>query len=185
LRSGLKIRAVFGGTQEHGRDFPAIQEKPMFTELMPLIENRPVTITVAVVSEGRLIRVNVVPQALQKDSSVNEKIGYSNKDKIAKVPDAAIKALTTPLSLTGTAEEIDQELAQTLKNFAESHVQLQETFDRAKEQIAEAVKAIEERDKNKSKSKTVIQPKQDQDTDTSKGVTTTPGLFDVAAAASS
>jgi hypothetical protein len=89
------------------------------------------------------------------------------------------------LSLTGTAEEIDQELAQTLKNFAESHVQLQETFDRAKEQIAEAVKAIEERDKNKSKSKTVIQPKQDQDTDTSKGVTTTPGLFDVAAAASS
>lgn len=157
----------------------------MFTELMPLIENRPVTITVAVVSAGSIIRVNVVPQTLQKDGDVNEKIGYSNKDKIAKVPDAAIKALTTPLSLTGTPEEIDEELAQTLKGFAESHVQLQKTFDRAKEQIAEAVKAIEERDKNKSKSKTVAQTKPDEGADVGKGLPTNPGLFDAAAAASS
>jgi PRTRC genetic system protein E len=157
----------------------------MFAELMPLIENRPLTITVAVASAGRLIRVNVVPQSLPTDGNVNEKIGYSNKDKIAKVPDAAIKALTTPLSLTGTPEEIDEELAQTLKNFAESHVQLQKTFDRAKEQIAEAVKAIEERDKNKSKSKTVATTKQEEDADASKGVLTNRGLFDAAAAASS
>ena len=82
----------------------------MFTELMPLIEQRPLTITVAILNGGRQIRVNVVPQSLEKDGKVNDKIGYSNKDKIAKVPDEAIKALTTPLSLTGTAEEIDTDL---------------------------------------------------------------------------
>src|SRR5260370_34570426 len=85
---------------------------------------------------------------------MNDKSGYYNKDKIAKVPVEAIKALTTPLSLTGSAEEIDAELAQALREFAESHVQLQKTVDQAKEQIAEAVKAIEERGKNKTKVKT-------------------------------
>jgi PRTRC genetic system protein E len=126
----------------------------MFIELMPLIENRPLTITVAAVSEGR-IRVNVVPQALAKDSKVNEKIGYANKDKIAQIPESAIHALTTPLSLTGTPEEIDAELAQQLKAFVDSHVALRQSLDEAKQQIAEAVKAIEERDKARSKAKTV------------------------------
>jgi PRTRC genetic system protein E len=132
----------------------------MFSELMPLIENRPLTITVAALSEGR-IRVNVVPQALAKDSKVNEKIGYANKDKIAQVPESAIHALTTPLSLTGTPEEIDAELAQQLKAFVDSHQALQQSVDEAKQKIAEAVKAIEERDKTRSKAKTTTVPKAD------------------------
>jgi hypothetical protein len=37
----------------------------------------------------------------------------------------------------------------------ESHVQLQETLDRASSEIAEAVKAIDERNKAKTKDKTV------------------------------
>ena len=115
----------------------------MFIELMRLIESRPLTITVAALSEGR-IRVNVVPQALAKDNKVNEKIGYSNKDKVAQIPDSAIHALTTPLSLTGTPEEIDAELAQQLKAFVDSHQALWQSVDEAKQQIAEAVKAIEE-----------------------------------------
>jgi PRTRC genetic system protein E len=124
----------------------------MFRELMPLIENRPLAITVAALSGGR-IRVNVVPQVLEKDSKINDKVGYANKDKIAKVLEAAINALTTPLSLTGTAEEIDQSLAQALTQFVESHGQLQHTLDEARKQIAEAVRAAEERDKTKSKTK--------------------------------
>ena len=139
----------------------------MFIELMPLIENRPLTITVAVLSEGR-IRVNVVPQALAKDSKVNEKIGYANKDKIAQIPESAIHALTTPLSLTGTPEEIDAELAQQLKAFVDSHLALQQSVDQAKHQIAEAVKAIEERDKARSKSKTMA-PKADDKTSNDNG----------------
>jgi PRTRC genetic system protein E len=124
----------------------------MFRELMPLIENRPLSITVAALSGGR-IRVNVVPQGLEKDRKINDKVGFSNKDKIAKVPEAAINALTTPLSLTGTAEEIDQSLAEALTQFVESHGQLQHTLDKAREQIADAVRAAEERDKTKSKTK--------------------------------
>lgn len=124
----------------------------MFIELMPLIENRPLTITVAALSEGR-IRVNVVPQALAKDSKVNQKIGYANKDKVAQVPESAIHALTVPLSLTGTPEEIDAELTQRLKTFVDSHMALRQSVEEAKQQIAEAVKAIEERDKARSKSK--------------------------------
>jgi PRTRC genetic system protein E len=124
----------------------------MFRELMPLIENRPLSITVAALNGGR-IRVNVVPQVLDKDSRVNDKVGYSNKDKIAKVPESAINALTTPLSLSGTPEEIDQSLAGALTQFVESHGRLQHTLDQARAQIAEAVTAAEERDKTKTKRK--------------------------------
>src|SRR5260370_13087795 len=103
---------------------------------------------------------------------MNDKSGYYNKDKIAKVPVEAIKALTTPLSLTGTAEEIDAELVQALREFAESHVQLQKTRDQAKEQIAEAVKAIEERDKNKTKVKTAARLTTGQHQNTNKSPST-------------
>ncbi|HEV2398748.1 MAG TPA: PRTRC system protein E [Candidatus Sulfotelmatobacter sp.] len=132
----------------------------MFIELMPLIENRPLTITVAALSEGR-IRVNVVPQALAKDSKVNEKIGYANKDKVAQVPESAIHALTVPLSLTGAPEEIDAELAQQLTTYVDSHLKLEHAVDEAKRQIAEAIKAIEEREKNRSKAKTTTVTKAD------------------------
>jgi len=153
----------------------------MFIELMRLIESRPLTITVAALSEGR-IRVNVVPQALAKDNKVNEKIGYSNKDKVAQIPDSAIHALTTPLSLTGTPEEIDAELAQQLKAFVDSHQALWQSVDEAKQQIAEAVKAIEERDKARFKSKTAA-PKADDKPSDAKGEEAKPAadnlsLFD-------
>jgi hypothetical protein len=47
----------------------------MFIELMPLIERRAITITVAAISGGR-IRVNVVPMPVTEDNKVNERIGY-------------------------------------------------------------------------------------------------------------
>jgi PRTRC genetic system protein E len=124
----------------------------MFIELMPLIERRAITITVTALKEGR-IRVNVVPTASIEDSKTNDNIGYSNKDKIAQVPESAVHALTTPLSLTGAPDEIDAELAEQLKAFVDAHVALQQSVDRAKQEIADAVKAIEERDKNRSKGK--------------------------------
>jgi PRTRC genetic system protein E len=153
----------------------------MFIELMPLIEIRPLTITVTALSEGR-IRVNVVPQTLAKDTGVNEKIGYANKDKVAQIPESAIHALTTPLCLTGTPEEIDAELAQQLQVFVDSHQALQHSVEGAKQQIAEAVKAIEERDKARSKSKTAL-PKVDEKTSDAKGEEAKPtadnlSLFD-------
>ncbi len=127
----------------------------MFTELMPLIASRPLTITVASFGEGQ-IRVNVIPQAVETDHKANDKIAYSNKDKISEIPKSAIHALTTPLSLTGTPEEIDAQLAQQLQTFVDCHVTLQECVDQAKQEIADAVKAVEERDKNRSKARTAI-----------------------------
>ena len=124
----------------------------MFTELYPLLVQRSLTITVAALSEGQ-IRVNVIPHSLSEDTKVNEQITYAHKDEVARIPDAAIKALTTPISLTGTAEEIDLKLSSVLLEFVESHAQLQGSFDRASSEIAEAVRAIDERNKAKSKSK--------------------------------
>jgi PRTRC genetic system protein E len=124
----------------------------MFIELMPLIEKRAITITVAALGDGR-IRVNVVLMALAGDTKVNVKVGYANKDKIAQVPESAIHALTTPLSLTGEPAEIDAQMAEQLKACVDCHGRLQQSVERAKQEIADAVKAIEERDKSRTKGK--------------------------------
>jgi PRTRC genetic system protein E len=124
----------------------------MFTELKQLLARRSLTITVAALENGHL-RVNVVPHSLPEDQKVNEQIKYSHKNEVAAVPDEAIKALTTPLSITGTAEEIDPEFPAILSQYVESHVTLQQTFDRASNEISDAVKAIDERNKNKTKEK--------------------------------
>jgi PRTRC genetic system protein E len=133
----------------------------MFTELRPLLASRSLTITVAALGKDQ-IRVNVIPHSRPEDAKVNEQIKHSHKDEVAPVPETAVKALTTPISLTGTAEEIDQQLSDVLLRFVESHVQLQATFDRASTEISEAVKAIDERNKNKPKSATAkAEPKND------------------------
>lgn len=125
----------------------------MFKELQPLLANRSLTITVAALS-GEQIRVNVIPHSRPEDAKVNEQIKYSHKEEVAAIPEAAVKALTTPISLTGTAEEIDAKLSDVLLQFVESHTQLQATFNRACAEISDAVKSIDERNKNKSKAKT-------------------------------
>jgi PRTRC genetic system protein E len=132
----------------------------MFKELLPLINQRPLTITVAPIEKG-MIRLNVVPQVLKEDNDANTKTKYSHRDEVAAIPDAAIKALTAPLTLTGTAEEIDAKLPEILTHFTESHIGLQQTFDRARDEIAQAVKAIDEREKNKPKPKAASAGKQD------------------------
>ncbi|HWH56503.1 MAG TPA: PRTRC system protein E [Terriglobales bacterium] len=124
----------------------------MFTELKQLLARRSLTITVAALANEHL-RVNVVPHSLPEDQKVNEQIKYSHKNEVAAVPDEAIKALTTPLSITGTAEEIDAQFPAILSQYVESHVTLQQTFDRASSEISDAVKAIDERNKNKTKEK--------------------------------
>jgi PRTRC genetic system protein E len=125
----------------------------MFKELEALLARRSLTITVATLAAGQ-IRVNVIPHSRPEDTKTNEQIKYTHKDEVAAIPNSAIKALTTPISLTGAAEEIDAKLADVLLQFVESHTQLQATFDRASTEISDAVKAIDERNKNKAKVKT-------------------------------
>jgi PRTRC genetic system protein E len=60
----------------------------MFAELMPLLRKRRLLLTISLV-EGDTIRATVVPQ---------------------KASDTVDNALTTPLAITGTAEELDRDL---------------------------------------------------------------------------
>ncbi len=120
----------------------------MFIELMPLIQSRPLTITVAAVDDKH-ITVNVVPKSADKDKAANKEIGHTHSKEVATIPDTAIQALTTPLSVTGTPEEIDAQFAETLTNFTSSHVELQNSVAVATLAIKDAVKAIDEREKLK------------------------------------
>src|SRR6185312_17079601 len=124
----------------------------MFAELKQLLAIRSLTITVAAL-DNEQIRVNVVPHTRPDDKKINEQISYSHKSEVASVPEEAVKALTTPISITGTAEEIDEKFPGILTTYVESHVGLQNSFDRASSEISAAVKAIDERNKAKTKDK--------------------------------
>jgi hypothetical protein len=85
----------------------------VFAELKKLISTRSLAITVVVLDDEQ-IRVNVVPHARAADSKVNEQIKYSNKSEVASVPEEAIKALTTPISIT----ELPKRLTRSFRPFS-------------------------------------------------------------------
>ena len=95
----------------------------MFVELLPILKNRPVMLTVALVND-QAIRVNVIPKRL--------KDGGSGDD-----------ALTTPLTITGTPEELDREFAAQLVGFTGSFVKLGSNLSEIEAAHATAVKAVE------------------------------------------
>src|ERR1700688_958171 len=101
----------------------------VFTELMPLLRQRAVMITISDVGEG-LLRVNIIPRKLEGSSEDNT-------------------ALTTPLSITGKAEELDRELPGQLTSFTESIARTGSNLDELKTQHAAAVKALEAENKKK------------------------------------
>ena len=102
----------------------------MFKELAPLLRQRAVLFTVTHL-EDEQVRVNVIPQ---------------------KIKDGENAALTTPLTLTGTAEELDRDLPSTLVNFVGAHLGLKNTLDRVKEEMDAAAKAAQTEARSKSKS---------------------------------
>lgn len=101
----------------------------MFKELAPVLRHRAVLMTITF-AEDEQIRVNVVPKKLKDDEN---------------------KALTTPLSITGTAEELDAELGSTLVDYAAAHLQLKNTLKQAKEEMDAAAKAAQAEARAKSK----------------------------------
>jgi PRTRC genetic system protein E len=100
----------------------------MFKELAPLLRHRAVLFTVTHVEEDTF-RVNVIPK---------------------KVSEADNDALTTPVSVTGTVEDLDRELPQTLLHFVSSHLELKNTLERAKADIDAASKAARTEARKKS-----------------------------------
>ena len=100
----------------------------MFVELMPLLAGRTVMITVAREDE-KTIRANVIPKKVKDDEN---------------------PALTTPLSYTGTPEELDAELGKHLASYVECHSQLGSTLAQAKAEMEAAAKAAQEESRKKS-----------------------------------
>ena len=101
----------------------------VFTELMPLLKQRAVMITISDLGEG-LLRVNIIPRKIEGGSEDNA-------------------ALTTPLSITGKAEELDRELPGQLTSFTESIVKAGSNLEEVKTQHSAAVKAMEAENKKK------------------------------------
>jgi len=101
----------------------------VFVELMPLLAGRTVMITVARVDD-KTLRVNVIPTTM---SGENEN-----------------PALTTPLSYTGTPEELDGELAKQLASYVECHRELGSTLAQAKAEMDAAAKAAQEEARKKA-----------------------------------
>jgi len=104
----------------------------MFKELVPILRNRAVLMTATALEDDQ-IRVNVVPK---------------------KIKDGDHDALTTPLSVTGTAEELDTQLAATLVGFVASHLQMKNALEKAKSEMDTATKAAQAEARAKSKTAT-------------------------------
>jgi PRTRC genetic system protein E len=96
----------------------------VFAELMPLLQERTLLITVARVDEK--VKVNVIP---------------------AKVREGEDHALTTPLSFTGSAEELDSELGRHLASYVDSHLALGSSLAEAKAEMDAAAKAARQKAK--------------------------------------
>src|SRR5437870_8147317 len=67
-----------------------------------------------------------------------------------KLKDDESPALTTPLSYTGTPEELDAELGKHLASYVECHTQLGSTLAQAKSEMEAAAKAAQEEAKRKA-----------------------------------
>jgi PRTRC genetic system protein E len=94
----------------------------VFVELVPLLKDRTLLITVASI-DGK-VKVNVIP---------------------AKAKEGEEQALTTPLSFTGSAAELDAELGSHLTSYVHSHVELRNTLAEAKAEMDAAAKAARQK----------------------------------------
>jgi len=100
----------------------------VFVELMPLLAGRTVMVTVAREND-KTLRVNVIPKKVKDDEN---------------------QALATPLSYTGTPEELDAELGKHLASYVECHAQLGSTLAQAKAEMEAAAKAAQEEARKKA-----------------------------------
>jgi PRTRC genetic system protein E len=104
----------------------------MFKELAPLLRQRTVVMILTRLDDDT-IRVNVIPRKLTESEN---------------------DALTTPLSVAGTAEDLDVQLPSALVQFVGAHLELRNTLESAKEQMAAAAKTAKAEARSKTIAKT-------------------------------
>jgi len=103
----------------------------MFTELMPLLADRTVLITVARESDTTL-RATAVPKRAREGENA---------------------ALSTPLSFIGTPEELDRDFGRALAEYVDAHQSLVSTLAQAKATMEAAAKAAQEEARRKAEEK--------------------------------
>jgi PRTRC genetic system protein E len=134
----------------------------MFQQLVPLLRQRSVLLTVTSLEEDQ-IRVNVLPK---------------------KLADGENDALTTPMSFTGTAAELDAQLPDAIVSFVASHLELKNTLGRAKQEMAAAAKAAQDEAKSNAKTTKKAAPAEapvKKDEQKAVGPPKAPSLFDMSA----
>ena len=140
----------------------------MFQQLVPLLRQRSVLLTLTSLEDDQ-IRVNVIPKKLKEGEN---------------------DALTTPMSFTGTAVELDEQLPNAIASFVASHLELKNTLARAREEMDAAAKAAQEEARNKAKinkkpsseSAGKVDPAAEEEQKKEPEPPRTPGLFDHPAA---
>ena len=128
----------------------------MFVELMPLLKDRTLLLTIA--SADSKVKVNVIP---------------------AKAKEGEEHALTTPLSYTASPEELDAEFGKHLASYVESYLALGSTLAEAKAEMDAAAKVAREKAKATLTHKTEVaaSKKQEVTPSTPSETDTTPSLF--------
>jgi len=129
----------------------------MFIEMLPVLRKRRLLLTISLV-EGEIIRATVAPQ---------------------KVTETEDNAITTPLAITGTAEELDRELPAQLAEFVATHIQLQSTLATAKAEMEAAAKAAREEARKKAKPATPAPQSTTAKPTTEPAASEPPSLFSI------
>lgn len=111
----------------------------MFQELMPLLAQRTLLLMVSRVGADE-IRINVVPQRLKSTETEQN------------------NALLTPLSISGTAKELDEALPAQLVEFVGAHLGLSSTLKSVKEQMDVAARTAREAARKSPAGKGVTSP---------------------------
>lgn len=102
----------------------------LFCQLLPLLAQRAVLITVSQIDDSDRLQVNICPRQLKEGEN---------------------QALTTPLSVSGTAAEIDAELVSQISTFVALHVGLNSNLTAIEKELAEAEKNARDEVKKKQK----------------------------------
>ena len=107
----------------------ASSQSGLFAQLEPLLAHRAVLITVSKL-DGDQLQVNICPRQLKEGEN---------------------SALTIPLSVTGTAAELDSDLVLQISRFVASHIGLNSNLRTIEQEIEEAEKTAREEAKKKHK----------------------------------
>jgi PRTRC genetic system protein E len=109
----------------------------MFTELLPVLQDTMVTVTISRM-DGQLLRVNPTRKTDKESTAEN--------------------ALCTPLTVTATAAELDQDLGRQVVSFSHSYQRSAANIREIEDAHAAAVKAAEEERKNEKARKPAAPP---------------------------